>query len=420
MSDTRTTVEERVVITGIGVVTSLGIGVDPFWQNIKAGKSGVSMIRSFDASMLPTRFAAEIHDFQPENWMEKKEARRMDRFVQFAVAASRMALEDSGLKITEENADEVGVLIGSGIGGIITFEDQYRTLLDKGPDRLSPFFIPMLISNMASGQVSILTGAKGPNTTVVTACTTGTHAVGDAYQILRRGDAQAMMAGGSEAAICALGLGGFCAARSVSTRNDSPETASRPFDLTRDGFVMGEGSGILLLETLTTAKARGARIYAEVIGYGMSGDAYHITSPAPEGEGAARSMAKALRSAGIAPTDVDYINAHGTSTQLNDKNETAAIKTVFGPHAYKVAISSTKSMTGHLLGAAGSVEAAVTALALKEQVVPPTINLHTPDPECDLDYTPNTLKPRALNIAISNSFGFGGPNATVVLKRYDA
>lgn len=409
----------RVVITGMGVVTSLGLGIAPFWENIRAGRSGVGPITSFDASAFATRFAAEVRDFRPEDYMERKEARRMDRFVQFAVAATRMAMEDSGLQITPENADRVGVLIGSGIGGILTIEEQFKVMLERGPDRMSPFFIPMIISDMASGQVSILFGAKGPNSTVVTACATGTHALGDAYHLIRRGDADAMIAGGAEAAISPLGIGGFCAARTLSTRNDDPERASRPFDATRDGFVMGEGAGILVLESLAHAKARGAKIYAEVIGYGLSGDAYHITSPPPEGEGAARSMRMALRSAKIRPEEVDYINAHGTSTQLNDKTETAAIKAVFGDAAYRIPISSTKSMVGHLLGAAGAVEAIVSVLAIQHQIAPPTINYTTPDPECDLDYVPNVARPCRISVAMSNSFGFGGHNATIVFRKLE-
>jgi 3-oxoacyl-[acyl-carrier-protein] synthase II len=407
---------ERVVITGMGVVTSLGFGVETLWGNILAGKSGVGQIESFDTKGLTTHFAAEIKDFVPENYMERKEARRMDRFVQFAVAASRMAMQESGLKINADNAERVGVLIGTGIGGILTIEEQFHVVLEKGADRISPFFIPMLISDMASGQVSILFGAKGPNTTVVTACATGTHAVGDAFHFIRRGDADAMIVGGAEAAICQLGVGGFCAARALSTRNDDPQHASRPFDKDRDGFVMGEGAGILVLESLSSARARGAKMYAEVIGYGLSGDAYHITSPAPEGEGAARAIKMALRAAGIKPEDIDYINAHGTSTIPNDKLETAAIKSVFGEHAYKMAISSTKSMTGHLLGAAGAVEAIISAKAIETQIAPPTTNYTTPDPECDLDYVPNTPRKMPIKTVLSNSFGFGGHNATVILR----
>ncbi len=407
----------RVVVTGMGVMTSLGLDVASFWQNIVSGRSGVGHIQSFDASAFTTRIAAEIRDFDPEQYMGRKDARRMDRFAQFAVAATRCALEDAQLKIGPDNADKIGVLIGSGIGGIQTLEKQYEVLYEKGPSRISPFFIPMLISDMASGQVSIIFGAKGPNSTVVTACATGTHAIGDAYHIIRRGDAEAMICGGAEAPMCRLGLGGFCAARALSTRNDDPECASRPFDADRDGFVMGEGAGVLILESLEHAQARGARIRAEVVGYGMTGDAYHITAPAPLGEGAARAMAMALCTAGVTPADVDYINAHGTSTIPNDPLETMAIKTVFGEHAYRVAISSTKSMTGHLLGAAGAVEAIITILAMETSTIPPTINLERPDPECDLNYTPNQAVKREVRYALSNSFGFGGHNATILLRR---
>jgi len=341
----------------------------------------------------------------------------MDPFVQYAVAAAKMAMDDSGLSITPENAARVGVLVGSGIGGVHTWEAQHRILLEKGPSRVSPFFVPMLIANMASGQISIVFGAKGPNTTVVTACTTGTNAVGDAYEIIKRGDADAMIAGGAEAAICPLSCAGFCNAQAFSLRNDEPEKASRPFDAKRDGFIIGEGAGVLILEDLEHARARGANIRAEIIGYGMSGDAYHITAPAPEGEGAARCMQAALDDAGIRPEDVDYINAHGTSTELNDKFESMAIKTVFGDHAYKVPISATKSMTGHLLGAAGAVEAIACIRALEEGTIPPTINYEYPDPDCDLDYVPNVARKADLEIAISNSFGFGGHNATIVFRK---
>jgi beta-ketoacyl-acyl-carrier-protein synthase II len=407
----------RVVITGMGVVTSLGDELEPFWQNIAGGKSGVGPITLFDTSAFSVHFAAEVPDWDPSRFMERREAKRMDRFTQFAVAASRRALEDSCLEITPENAPNVGVLIGSGIGGIRTIEEQIKVMIEKGPDRISPFIIPMLISDMAAGQVSILFGAKGPNSTVVTACATGTHAIGDAYHIIRRGDADAMFAGGAEAGITPLGLGGFCAARAVSTRNDDPAGASRPFDATREGFVMGEGAGIVMLESLEHAKARNARIYAEVVGYGLTGDAHHMTSPAPGGEGAARAMQMALRNARLQPEAIDYINAHGTSTVPNDKLETAAIRTVFGDHAYNVSISSSKSMTGHLLGAAGAVEAIISALAMRDQLAPPTINYSTPDPECDLDYTPNVARKREINHVMSNSFGFGGHNATIILRK---
>jgi 3-oxoacyl-[acyl-carrier-protein] synthase II len=410
----------RVVVTGMGSITSLGQGVQLLWDSLLEGKSGVGMIEGFDTSALSTKIAAQIRGFNPEHFMERREARRMDPFVQYAVAATRMAMEDSRLQITDENAPRIGVMIGSGIGGLHTLEEQFRVMYEKGPDRMSPFFIPMMIADMASGQVSILFNAKGPNSTVVTACATGTHAVGDAYRIIQRGDADGMIVGGAEAAITPMGLGGFCAARALSTRNDDPQHASRPFDATRDGFVMGEGAGVLILESLAHAKARGAKIYVEVLGYGLSGDAYHITAPAPEGEGAARSMKMALRNSGIRPEDVDYINAHGTSTIPNDKLETAAIKSVFADHAYKVSVSSTKSMTGHLLGAAGAVEAIICAKAIENQIAPPTINYTTPDPECDLDYVPNKPRPLSIRTAMSNSFGFGGHNATVVVRKYEA
>jgi 3-oxoacyl-[acyl-carrier-protein] synthase II len=406
----------RVVVTGMGVMTSLGIDLDTFWQNLVSGRSGIGPIESFDASAFTTRIAAEIRDFDPEKFMSRRDAHRMDRFAQLAVAATRCALEQAQLTITPEHAERVGVLIGSGIGGIQTMERQYEVLFEKGPSRISPFFIPMLIVDMASGQVSILFGAKGPNSTVATACATGTHAIGDAYHVVHRGDADVMICGGSEAPMSRLGLGGFCAARALSTRNDDPQRASRPFDADRDGFVMGEGAGILILEALEHAEARGARILAEVVGYGLTGDAYHITAPAPGGEGAARAMQMALRMANVAPEDVDYINAHGTSTVPNDPTETTAIKAVFGEHAYQVAISSTKSMTGHLMGAAGAVEAIVCILAMQNSTIPPTINLEHPDPACDLNYTPNAAAKREVSYALSNSFGFGGHNAVILLR----
>jgi beta-ketoacyl-acyl-carrier-protein synthase II len=410
------TEQRRVVVTGMGLVTSLGQDLDTFWASLMEGRSGVGRITAFDPGGFTTQIAAEVCDFDPERYMERKEAKRMDRFAQFAVAATRLALEDASFCIPADKADRTGVLIGSGIGGIVTMEEQFAVLAEKGPSRISPFFIPMLISDMGSGQVSILFGAKGPNSTVVTACATGTHAIGDAYHIIRRGDADVMIAGGAEAPIARLGLGGFCAARALSTRNDEPERASRPFDLGRDGFVMGEGAGVLILEALDHALDRGARIHAEVVGYGLTGDAYHITAPAPGGEGAARAMAMALRTAGVAAHEVDYINAHGTSTLPNDKLETAAIKATFGEHARRVAISSTKSMTGHLLGAAGAVEAIACVLAMVESMVPPTTNYDAPDPECDLDYTPNKPAPRKIEYALSNSFGFGGHNASILLR----
>jgi len=408
----------RVVITGCGVITSLGQDVQTFWGNILAGKSGVSKIESFDVSDYATKIAAEIKDFNPEEYMDKKDAKRADRFAQLGYAAAKRAIEHANLKITDENAHRVGVYVGSGIGGLQTFEEQHRILIEKGPKRVSPFFIPMMIANMASGLVSILTGAKGPNSAAISACATGTHAIGDAFHIIKRGQADVMIAGGTEASIRPTGLAGFNAARAMSTRNDEPEKASRPFDATRDGFVMGEGAGVVILESLDHALARGANIIAEVIGYGMSGDAYHLTSPAPEGEGATRSMILALEDAGIAPTEVDYINAHGTSTEYNDKFETAAIKMAFGEHAYKLAVSSTKSMTGHLLGAAGGIETVISALAIKDQILPPTINYEVPDPECDLDYVPNEARKARVKVSLSNSLGFGGHNATIILREY--
>jgi len=410
--------KQRVVITGMSAITSLGQDLDTFWNNLMEGKSGVSAIEAFDVSEYPTRIAAEIKDWDPEVYMDRKEARRVDRYVQFAVAAAALALKDANLDVREDTDPErVGVYIGSGIGGLGTFEEQYRTLLEKGPKRVSPFFIPMMIANMASGQVSILTGAKGPNSTTVTACATGTHTIGDSFRLLQNGEADVMLCGGAEATIRPTGLAGFCSMRAMSTRNDEPERASRPFDVERDGFVMGEGAGVLVLETLEHAQKRGARIYGEVIGYGMSGDAHHMTEPDPNG--AARCMKKALGDAGLAPEDVDYINAHGTSTPVGDVSETTAIKAAFGDHAYKLAVSSTKSMTGHLLGAAGGVEAVICALALSRGKLPPTINLDHQDPQCDLDYVPNVPREANVRVALSNSFGFGGHNATIILRKYE-
>lgn len=409
---------KRVVITGCGVISALGQDVSTFWNNILNGKSGVSYIESFDVSDYTTKFAAEVKDFNPELFMDKKDAKRADRFAQFGVAAAKLALKDANLEITEENANRIGVYVGSGIGGLQTWEEQHETLLKKGPRRVSPFFIPMMIANMASGLISIMTGAKGPNSAPISACATGTHAIGDAFHFIRRGEADVMIAGGTEATIRPTALAGFNSARALSTRNDAPEKASRPFDAERDGFVMGEGAGVVILESLDHALARGANIIAEVIGYGMSGDAYHLTSPAPEGEGATRSMLEAMRHANIDPSEVDYINAHGTSTDLNDKFETIAIKNALGAHAYKVAISSTKSMTGHLLGAAGGIETIVCALTLRDQIIPPTINYENPDPECDLDYVPNVARKAKVDVALSNSLGFGGHNATIILRKY--
>ncbi|WP_082112240.1 beta-ketoacyl-ACP synthase II [Paenibacillus sp. DMB20] len=409
--------KQRVVVTGMGVMTSLGQDIETFWNSLMNGKSGVSHIEAFDVSDYPTRIAASVKDFNPEDYMDRKEARKMDRFVQFAVAAGSKALEDSGIRIGENaDAERVGVSIGSGIGGLGTWEDQHNVLLEKGPKRVSPFFIPMMIANMASGQMSINLGAKGPNTTQVTACATGSHSIGDSMRIIQRGDADIMVCGGAEATIRPTGMAGFCAMRAMSTRNDEPEKASRPFDTGRDGFVMGEGAGVLILESLEHAQKRGAKIYAEVIGYGLSADAYHITEPDPDG--AARCMKMAIRDAGIRPEDIDYINAHGTSTPVGDRSETAAVKMALGDHAYKVAVSSTKSMTGHLLGAAGGVEAIICALSLKNQIIAPTINLEDQDPECDLDYVPNEPRKAELDVVMSNSFGFGGHNATIILKKF--
>jgi 3-oxoacyl-[acyl-carrier-protein] synthase II len=409
---------QRVVVTGMGAVTPIGTGVEAFWNSLLEGKNGISMIESFDTSQYTTHIAGAIKDFNPEDYMDKREARRMDRFVQLAVAASILALKDANFNVREDaDPDRVGVYVGSGIGGLSTWEEQHKILLEKGPKRVSPFFIPMMIANMASGQISMIAGAKGPNSTAVTACATGTHSIGDSFKLIQRGDADAMICGGSEAPITPTGLAGFGALRAMSTRNDEPHKASRPFDTGRDGFVMGEGSGILILESLEHAEKRGAKIYAEIVGYGMSGDAHHMTEPDPNG--AARCMVKAIKDAGIELTDVDYINAHGTSTPVGDISETTAIKKAFGEHAYKLAVSSTKSMTGHLLGAAGGIEAVICGLTLKHGVIAPTINLDDQDPECDLDYVPNTKREADVRIALSNSFGFGGHNATIILKKFE-
>jgi 3-oxoacyl-[acyl-carrier-protein] synthase II len=412
-------VSRRVVVTGIGLVSSVGIGTAANWDALLAGLSGIGRITRFDTANFSTQIAGEVKGFDPHQFIEKKDVKKMDVFIQYAIAASQFAMDDSQLPITATNAERVGVFIASGIGGFSTIEREHKALLEGGPRRISPFFIPSAIINLASGQVSIRFGAKGPNSATCTACSASAHAIGDAFEIIVRGDADAMIAGGSEAAITPMGVGGFGAMRALSTRNDDPSRASRPFDRDRDGFIIGEGSGVVILEELEFAKARGARIYAELVGYGMSADAYHITAPSEDGDGAVRVMAKCLKRAGISPGQVDYINAHGTSTPYNDKLETLAIKKTFGEHARRVAISSTKSMTGHLLGAAGGLEAGITAKAVYTQQVPPTINLDNPDPECDLDYVPHTARQMRIEYALSNSFGFGGTNAALLLKRFE-
>jgi 3-oxoacyl-[acyl-carrier-protein] synthase II len=409
----------RVAVTGIGLVSSLGIGTEANWSALIAGQSGIGPITRFDASAFSTRIAGEVKNFDPLAFIEKKDVKKMDIFIQFAIAASDCAMADSGLKVTVDNATRIGVFIASGIGGFTTIEREHKAYLDGGPRKISPFFIPSAIINLAAGQVSIRFGAKGPNSATCTACTASAHALGDAYEIIRRGAADAMIAGGSEAAVCAMGVGGFAALRALSTRNADPEHASRPFDKDRDGFVLGEGAGVVVLEELEAAKARGARIYAELVGYGMSGDAFHITGQPDDANGAVRAMAAALESAAVSKDVVDYINAHGTSTPVNDPTETLAIKTCFGDHARRLAISSTKSMTGHLLGAAGGLEAGITALAVFHQLVPPTINLDDPDPLCDLDYVPNVKRSLKIEYALSNSFGFGGTNAALLFKRFE-
>ncbi len=409
----------RVVVTGVGMVSPLGIGTKANWDALLAGRSGIGPITRFDASLFAARIAGEVTDFDPLQFMEKKDVKKMDIFIQFAVAAAQFAMDDAGLKVTPDIADNVGVYIASGIGGFTTIEREHRELIAGGPRRISPFFIPATIINLAAGQVSIRFGARGPNLATCTACTASAHAVGEAYEIIKRGDADVMIAGGSEAAITPMGVGGFAAMRALSTRNDEPERASRPFDKGRDGFVMGEGSGIVILEELEMAKARGATIYAELVGYGLTADAYHLTGQPEEAHGAVRSMRMAIRKAGIRPDQIDYINAHGTSTPINDPTETLAVKTVLGDHATQVAMSSTKSMTGHLLGAAGGLEAGITALAVKHQIAPPTINLEDPAEGCDLDYVANASRPLAIRYALSNSFGFGGTNGTLLLKRYE-
>ncbi len=410
--------QRRVVVTGLGAVTPLGNTPDAFWQGLVAGRSGIGSITLFDASRHRCRIAGEVKDFDPLEYLDLKDTKRTDRFVHFAIAAAKQALADAHFSITDLNAEHVGVLIGTGIGGIKVLEDQQSIYLQKGPDRCSPFMVPMMIANMAAGQVAIQLGAKGPNSCTVTACAAGSNAIGDAFRLLQRGEAQAIITGGAEAAITPLSMAGFAAAKTLSCRNDDPDHACRPFDQNRDGFVMGEGAGILLLEELDHALARGANIYAEIIGYGLTCDAYHITSPSPGGEGAARAIRLALKDAQIDPSQVNYINAHGTSTPANDSTETAAVKRALGDHAYQLAMSSTKSMTGHLLGGSGGIEAVATVLAIAHDQLPPTINLETPDPECDLDYVPKQSRSQTIEVALSNSFGFGGHNVTLAFRKY--
>jgi 3-oxoacyl-[acyl-carrier-protein] synthase II len=409
----------RVVVTGIGMVTPVGIGVEESWKSVCEGRSGVGPVTKFDASQFPSQVAAEVKDFRPEDFMEKQKVRRFDTFIHFAIASARMAIEDAGLKIDDNNRDRVGCVTGSGIGGLPMIEHFHKVLLEKGPKRISPFFIPGIIANMVAGEIAIEFGARGPNTSITTACAASAHAIGESFRLIREGRADVMITGGSEAVITPLAFGGFCAMHALSQRNHEPEKASRPFDLERDGFVMGEGAGILILEELEHAKRRGAKIYAELLGYGLSGDAYHVAAPDPNAIGAINCMKMALEDAGIKPEDVDYINAHGTSTKLNDASETKAIKQVFGDHAYKMPISSTKSMTGHLLGGAGAVESIFSILTICRGIIPPTINYETPDPECDLDYVPNKARKAEVKIALSNSFGFGGTNACLIFGKYE-
>jgi 3-oxoacyl-[acyl-carrier-protein] synthase II len=409
----------RVVVTGMGLISALGNDLASSWKALLAGRPGVGPITRFDPSAFDTRIAAEVKGFDPLVWIEKKETRRQDLFTQYAMATSIMAMENSGIDMGKEDPNRVGVIIGSGIGGIATHEEQNRRYLDGGPSRISPFYIPMMIPDMASGMVSMRFGAKGPNYCTVSACASSAHAIGDAFRLIKHGDADVMIAGGTEAAVTEMSIGGFAAMKAMSTRNDEPERASRPFDADRDGFVLGEGAGMVILEELDRARDRGATVHAEVVGIGMTADAHHITAPSPHGEGAARAMQRALDEAGLDPTDVDYINAHGTSTPLNDAYETEAIKTVFGDHAYEVMVGSTKSMTGHLLGGAGGLEFVITSMTLAESKVPPTINYETPDPACDLDCVPNEMRERPVRAALTNSFGFGGHNATLALKRFE-
>jgi 3-oxoacyl-[acyl-carrier-protein] synthase II len=411
--------KQRVVITGLGVLSPVGIGKEAYWKALLRGQSGIDRLTRFDSSLYDSKIAGEVKDFVPEQFLDRKEIRRTDRFAQFGVAAAKLAVGDAALELGEEDPENIGVVIGSGIGGIETLCEQHSVLLNKGPNRISPFFIPMIISNMAAGQIAICLGPKGPNFTVVTACASGANAIGEAYLMLRRGAAEVILAGGTETPIVPVAMAGFCSMKAVSTSNDEPQRASRPFDKNRDGFVISEGAGVLVLETLGHASARGARVYGEVAGYGCTADGYHISAPEPEGTEAARAIRIALEDAGISPDRVDYINAHGTSTELNDKIETLAIKKVFGDHAYKVPVSSIKSMIGHSLGAAGALEAIACALSVSTDWVPPTINYEQPDPECDLDYVPNQARQCPVRVAVSNSFGFGGHNAVLVIKKFE-
>ena len=418
-SKERDLLRKRVVVTGLGLVIPTGIGVQTAWKNICEGRSGIGRLTRFDPTGFETQIAAEVKGFNPESYIEKKEIKKMDLFIQYALAATREALEDSQLKITPDNSEQIGVIVGTGLGGLPTIEKYHQVLMEKGPSRITPFFIPMLIANLASGQIAIHFGPRGPNTCVVTACATGAHCIGDAFRAIVYGDAKAIIAGGTEANITPLTIGGFNAMKALSTRNDEPEKACRPFEKNRDGFVIAEGAGILILEELEFALNRGARIYSEIVGYGYTGDAYHITAPSPDGDGAARCMRMAIRDAGLSPEEIEYINAHGTSTPLNDATETQAIKAVFEGHAKKIPISATKSMTGHLLGAAGSTEAIFTVLSIRDGIFPPTINYEEPDPECDLDYVPNVARRKSVQTAMSNAFGFGGTNATLIFKKFE-
>ena len=411
--------KRRVVITGLGVISPLGNDISSYWNNLIKGKSGIDFIDSFDTDAVPAKIAAQVRGFKATDYLSRKDARRMDRFMQFACAAARQAAEDAKLAVNQENAERVGVWIGTGTGGLETHEKQHKNLLEKGPGSVSPFLIPMMICNMASGQVSIMLGARGPNSCTVTACAAGTNSIGDAFRIIQNDEADIMISGGAEACITPLAVAGFCAMRALSTRNDDPQGASRPFDAQRDGFVMGEGAGIVILEEIHHALERGAKIYAELAGYGTLGDGYHIVQPDPEGNSAAQAFIRALKDAGVTPDQVDYINAHGTSTEINDPMETKAIKKALGDHAYQVAVSSTKSMTGHMLGAAGAVECIAAALSCQHNLMPPTINYHNPDPACDLDYVPNNAREKTVNVAVSDSLGFGGHNAVLVLKNFN-